>query len=128
MNPLTVLGNGVRKLCPSGLFRLTFALVLLWTGSAVNNLAHAQCSMACRGKVNVSVGVDCAVELTPSMFLTKGVDCPSARYRVDLLDYNMKLIPETLISGGGNGSGNLENMMGILLLEKLTGKKVEDKV
>lgn len=41
---------------------------------------------------------------------------------------NMKLIPETLISGGGNGSGNLENMMGILLLEKLTGKKVEDKV
>lgn len=36
----------------------------------------------------------------------------------------MKLIPETLISGGGgNGSGNLENMMGVLLLEKLTGKK-----
>lgn len=36
---------------------------------------------------------------------------------------NMKLIPETLISGGGSGSGNLENMMGVLLLEKLTGKK-----
>lgn len=38
----------------------------------------------------------------------------------------MKLIPETLISGGGNGSGNLENMMGVLLLEKLTGKKYGD--
>jgi uncharacterized membrane protein YqiK len=37
---------------------------------------------------------------------------------------NMKLIPETLIAGGGgSGSGNLENMMGVLLLEKLTGKK-----
>ncbi|MCE2962851.1 MAG: SPFH domain-containing protein [Chitinophagales bacterium] len=35
---------------------------------------------------------------------------------------NMKLIPETLISGGGAGGGNLENMMGVLLLEKLTGK------
>lgn len=40
----------------------------------------------------------------------------------------MKLIPETLISGGGgNGSGNLENMMGVLLLEKLTGKKYTDE-
>ncbi|MBK7340676.1 MAG: HYR domain-containing protein [Saprospiraceae bacterium] len=111
MNPLTVLGNGVRKLCPSGLFRLTFALVLLWTGSAVNNLAHAQCSMACRGKVNVSVGVDCAVELTPSMFLTKGVDCPSARYRVDLLDYNMKLIPGSPFVGSGHIKKNLIAMV-----------------
>ena len=39
----------------------------------------------------------------------------------------MKLIPETLISGGGNGSGNLENMMGVLLLEKLTGKKYQSE-
>jgi uncharacterized membrane protein YqiK len=40
---------------------------------------------------------------------------------------NMKLIPETLIAGGGgSGSGNLENMMGVLLLEKLTGKKYAD--
>ncbi len=39
---------------------------------------------------------------------------------------NMKLIPETLISGGGAGGGNLENMMGIMLLEKLTGKKTDD--
>lgn len=35
----------------------------------------------------------------------------------------MRLIPDTLIAGGGNNGGNLENMMGILLLEKLTGKK-----
>jgi len=39
---------------------------------------------------------------------------------------NMKLIPETLISGGGAGGGNLENMMGIMLLEKLTGKKADN--
>jgi uncharacterized membrane protein YqiK len=41
----------------------------------------------------------------------------------------MKLIPDTLIAGGGSGSGNLENMMGVLLLEKLTGKKmsIEEK-
>ena len=39
---------------------------------------------------------------------------------------NMKLIPETLISGGGAGGGNLENMMGIMLLEKLTGRKEGD--
>lgn len=35
----------------------------------------------------------------------------------------MKLIPDTLISGGGNGGGNLENMLGIMLLEKLANNK-----
>jgi uncharacterized membrane protein YqiK len=40
----------------------------------------------------------------------------------------MKLIPETLISGGGQGGGNLENMMGIMLLEKLTGKKQDETI
>jgi uncharacterized membrane protein YqiK len=40
----------------------------------------------------------------------------------------MKLIPDTLIAGGGNGGGNLENMMGMMLLEKLTGKKTEQEV
>ncbi len=39
---------------------------------------------------------------------------------------NMKLIPDMLISGGGGqGSSNLENMMGLLLLEKMSGKKIE---
>ena len=42
----------------------------------------------------------------------------------------MKLIPDTLIAGGGGagGGGNLENMMGVLLLEKLTGKKMTQDV
>ncbi len=40
---------------------------------------------------------------------------------------NMKLIPEMLITGngGGQGSSNLENMMGIMLLEKMSGKKID---
>jgi uncharacterized membrane protein YqiK len=39
---------------------------------------------------------------------------------------NMKLIPDMLISGGGGqGGSNLENMMGIMLLEKMSGKKFD---
>jgi len=38
---------------------------------------------------------------------------------------NMKLIPDMLITGGGQGgSSNLENMMGIMLLEKMSGKNL----
>ena len=42
---------------------------------------------------------------------------------------NMKLIPDVLITGGGNGQGggNLENMMGMMLIEKMTGKHFELK-
>ena len=38
---------------------------------------------------------------------------------------NMKLIPDMLITGGGQGGSNLENMMGIMLMEKLSGKKFD---
>ncbi len=39
---------------------------------------------------------------------------------------NLKLIPDVLISGGGGqGGSNLENMMGMMLLEKMSGKKFE---
>lgn len=40
---------------------------------------------------------------------------------------NMKLIPDMLItgSGGGNGGSNLENMMGMMLLEKMSGRKFD---
>ncbi len=39
---------------------------------------------------------------------------------------NMKLIPDMLITGGGGqGSSNLENMMGIMLMEKMSGKKFD---
>ncbi len=40
---------------------------------------------------------------------------------------NLKLIPDMLITGGGGGQGssNLENMMGIMLMEKMSGKKFD---
>ncbi len=39
---------------------------------------------------------------------------------------NLKLIPDMLITGGGQGGGsNLENMMGIMLLEKMSGRKLD---
>jgi uncharacterized membrane protein YqiK len=39
---------------------------------------------------------------------------------------NLKLIPDVLITGGGQGgSGTLENMLGLMLVEKLSGKKFE---
>ena len=43
---------------------------------------------------------------------------------------NIKLIPDVLITGGGGaqgGTNNLENMLGLMLIEKLTGKKFEIK-
>lgn len=44
---------------------------------------------------------------------------------------NMKLIPDVLISGGGGGSqggaNNLENMLGLMLVEKISGKRFELK-
>lgn len=39
---------------------------------------------------------------------------------------SMKLIPDVLITGGSNGGGsNLENMMGLMLVEKMSGKKFD---
>jgi len=39
---------------------------------------------------------------------------------------NMKLIPDVLITGGSQGGGsNLENMMGLMLVEKMSGKKFD---
>jgi uncharacterized membrane protein YqiK len=41
---------------------------------------------------------------------------------------NMKLIPDVLISGGGNQNGSsLENLMGLYLVEKLGGKNILDR-
>lgn len=45
-----------------------------------------------------------------------------------IADGHIKLIPDTLIMGGGNGGGNLENMMGLQLLKELSSKKVETPV
>ena len=41
---------------------------------------------------------------------------------------NLRLIPDVLIAGGnGQSGGNLENMMGLMLIEKMSGKKFELK-
>lgn len=43
---------------------------------------------------------------------------------------HIKLIPDVLITGGGGaqgGTNNLENMLGLMMIEKLTGKKFEIK-
>lgn len=92
MVPRTAHGNGVRKLCPSGLFGKLMILIIFLMGVAIHNL-KAQCVMACRGKVNISVGVDCQAEITAALVLTGGLNCPGARYRVDVIDYSGLPIP-----------------------------------
>jgi hypothetical protein len=90
MQPISTPGFGVRKLRPSGsflsrLFTLPALLfvILLFTDSTLS----AQCQLACRGKLNVSLGDFCRAEITPEMLLTSGEDdCPGARFRVDVLD------------------------------------------
>ncbi|MBK7811315.1 MAG: T9SS type A sorting domain-containing protein [Saprospiraceae bacterium] len=106
---------GVRKLCPSGpdlqpeigLLRKTLqlcviligrsqvalALFLLFISFAILPEVQAQCVMACRSKGNISLGPYCEAEILPSMLLTKGLTCPNAKYRADVMDYNMQLIP-----------------------------------
>jgi regulator of protease activity HflC (stomatin/prohibitin superfamily) len=45
-----------------------------------------------------------------------------------IAQHNLKLIPDVFIGGGGqNGGSNLDNMMGIMLMEKLTQTKETPK-
>ncbi|HRI01108.1 MAG TPA: T9SS type A sorting domain-containing protein [Saprospiraceae bacterium] len=91
MTLLAVSGNGIRKLCPSGLFATHwFALLIFLMSIASTTHSYSQCSMTCRGKVNISLGDSCRAVLTPDMFLTTRESCPDGRFRVDVLDYNMK--------------------------------------
>lgn len=91
MQPITVSGFGLRKLRPSGylITRMGLLFILFFQVFIHSNSSLlAQCQLACRGKVNVSVGDFCQAEITPQMLLTSGPDdCPGARYRVDVLDY-----------------------------------------
>ncbi|NOT37188.1 MAG: T9SS type A sorting domain-containing protein [Saprospiraceae bacterium] len=57
------------------------------------NESSAQCALACKGKLNVSLAERCEAILQPSQILTGGIDCPDAKFRVDMLDYHMKPIP-----------------------------------
>ncbi len=91
MRPYVATRFGIRKLRPSGYFA-TVLLGLAFFLFSFNRI-HAQCAMACRGKINISLAEYCQAVLTPSQILTKGVNCPDARFRVDILDYNMKPIP-----------------------------------
>ncbi len=98
MLPITVSRFGIRKLRPSGYFcsKLIIGLItLVLTLCNSSGSLTAQCQLACRGKLNVSVGDYCQAEITPSMLLTSGPDdCPGAKFRVDVLDmYYKKPIP-----------------------------------
>jgi hypothetical protein len=82
---------GVRKLRPSGNYTFglkTFILIFQFLLFISCSELQAQCQLACRGKLNVSLGFNCQAEITPQMLLTSGEDdCPGARFRVDVLDY-----------------------------------------
>lgn len=97
MKPATTYCSGIRKLCPTGSFLTPFILAFFLIGSNIINVLNAQCALACRGKGNISLGYNCEAKVEPSVLLTDGLDCPDARYRVDVMDYNMKLIPTSPI-------------------------------
>jgi len=97
MKPATTYCSGIRKLCPTGSLFTPFILAFFLIGSNIINVLNAQCALACRGKGNISLGYNCEAKVEPSVLLTDGLDCPDARYRVDVMDYNMKLIPTSPI-------------------------------
>ena len=39
---------------------------------------------------------------------------------------NIKVIPDVLITGNGQGGSSLENLLGLNLIEKITGKSIID--
>ncbi|MBK8954944.1 MAG: T9SS type A sorting domain-containing protein [Saprospiraceae bacterium] len=105
MQPKTVAGFGVRKLRPSGysssiLPGKAICLFLFLTFVSLDS-ALAQCQLACRGKVNVSLGDSCRAEIFPEMLLTGSPsDCPGAKFRVDVLDHYMKKLPSSPYATG----------------------------
>ncbi len=82
----------LRKLHPTGFLTNVFGILLILI-SSFNSTINAQCAMACKGKLNVSLAERCEAILAPTQILTGGLNCPDARYRVDILDYGMKPIP-----------------------------------
>ncbi|MCC6816408.1 MAG: T9SS type A sorting domain-containing protein [Saprospiraceae bacterium] len=81
----------VRKLHPAGSTTIISGLFLILFFSLSLRL-EAQCALACKGKLNVSLAERCEAVLDPSQMLTGGLDCPNAKFRVDILDYGMKPI------------------------------------
>jgi hypothetical protein len=84
---------GVRKLCPSGPSFQSLVFAIFMAAFGIFHQVDAQCVLACRGKGNLSLGPNCEAKILPTMLLTDGIRCPDARYRVDVMDYNMKLLP-----------------------------------
>lgn len=94
MRPYVETRFGVRKLRPSGyLPYATFLLLFFFTATQL----RAQCALACKGKINLSLAEYCQAKVYHDQLLTKGIDCPDARFRVDVMDYNMKKIPTSPI-------------------------------
>lgn len=91
MRPIIATCFGVRKLRPSG-YSILFLGLFFWNSLFIENL-QGQCALACKGKVNLSLAEGCQAIPYPSQFLTSGINCPDAHFRVDILDYNMKKIP-----------------------------------
>ncbi|HMX89272.1 MAG: T9SS type A sorting domain-containing protein [Saprospiraceae bacterium] len=94
MRPYVETRFGVRKLRPSGyLPYATFLLLFFFTATQL----RSQCALACKGKINLSLAEYCQAKVYHDQLLTKGIDCPDARFRVDIMDYNMKKIPTSPI-------------------------------
>lgn len=97
MRPKTGTGFGVRKLRPSGYSSsayLGFIFIIILGLTTVSTSVQAQCQLACRGKVNISLGDSCKARVYPEMLLTGGTNnCPGARFRVDVLDHYMQKLP-----------------------------------
>ncbi len=56
-----------------------------------------------------------------------GQDYAKLKMIESIVDGNIKLIPDNIIMGGGEGSGMVENFLGISMIEKLTGKSFNKK-
>ena len=54
--------------------------------------------LSCIGDINISLGADCLVQVTPQMLLTSPIN-PASAYAVILMDANGNLIPNAILTG-----------------------------
>lgn len=65
--------------------------------SRVIDLGTTGGQISCIGDINVSLGVDCMLEITPGMILAGDPD-PNAAYEVILMDYKGDIIPNNILT------------------------------
>ncbi len=62
-----------------------------------NNNLSAQCSLACNGTTQVSLGVNCMATITPAMILNdQATSCPGNTFEVVIMDQYNNVIDETV--------------------------------